>query len=103
MTNLHALIIDDDAMNLDVLGRLLTKEHVTYTAVRDTALVEQAIGQLDHLNVVFLDLEMPKHNGYEVLEFLRPMLGDEVPVVAYTVHTNESDTARQLGFQGFLS
>ena len=40
-------------------------------------------------------------DGYEVFRLLRSTLGDDVPIVACTVHMNEISRARDLGFSGF--
>lgn len=98
----HALIIDDDIMNLEVLGRLLAAQGATYTTVQDPTRLESALGAVNRVDVVFLDLEMPKMDGYKVFEVLRRKLGANVPVIACTVHLNEIDHARSLGFSGFL-
>jgi CheY-like chemotaxis protein len=52
---------------------------------------------------VFLDLEMPSLDGYQVFDFLRCQVGMTVPIVACTVHISEAKTARNLGFDSFLA
>lgn len=99
----HILIVDDDENSLKVMGRMLDSEGATYVAVADPTDVEGAIEHSAPLDVVFLDLEMPKMNGFELLERLTAILGPEVPIVACTVHVNEIDTAHQLGFHSFVS
>lgn len=96
----HALIIDDDPFSAEVLQRLLTLQGVTSTAVLEPM---QALDALDSsISLVFLDLEMPKMNGYEVLGHLRKSLSGDVPIVAYTVHVSEADVAWEKGFHSFL-
>lgn len=103
MTNAHALIIDDNAQNLEVLARLLQANGVSCTAIQDTAELEHIIDTAPHIDAVFLDIEMPRRNGYEILGLLRQHYGAALRIVACTVHTNEIATARDLGFDGFLS
>lgn len=102
MSKPHALIIDDDAQNIEVLGRLLAANGVTHTAVQDTRQLESVIEHLTHVDIVFLDIEMPNHNGYEILEALKGNFSNQFPVVACTVHTNEINTAREMGFDSFI-
>ncbi len=54
-------------------------------------------------DIIFLDLEMPDLNGYDVLKELHgiPKFSG-VPVVAYTSHTSEMGFAREAGFHSFL-
>lgn len=98
----HALIIDDNKFNLEVLARMLAMEGGTHTAVQDVALLENELEAVQQVDVVFLDLEMPKKDGYQMLEILREMLGNAVPIVAYTVYANEINNARDVGFDGFI-
>lgn len=101
-TPVHALIIDDDSNNLAVLGRLLTNVGATHTAIQNSATVEAALQQIAPVDVVFLDLEMPYMDGYALFEVLKRHLDPQVPIVACSVHTNELETAHELGFHSFL-
>jgi two-component system, cell cycle response regulator DivK len=99
----HALIVDDNALNVNVLARLLATEGVDNTSVLEPLELAAVLDQLDAVNVVFLDLEMPHIDGYQVLEQLK---GDErfrsVPIVAYTVHVSEMKESLNQGFDGFI-
>ncbi len=103
MANLHALIIDDDAYSLHVMERLLDQENISYTAVADPTCVEDLLKTLDTVDIVFLDLEMPKLDGYEVLAMLKKHLDAKVPIVACTVHTAEINNTRRQGFFSFVA
>jgi two-component system cell cycle response regulator DivK len=103
MAKRHALIIDDDAYSLYVMERLLDQEDITYTGVADPSQLEEVLQTLDRVDIVFLDLEMPKMDGYEVLAFLNERLASKVPVVACTVHTAEIGNTRRHGFFSFVA
>jgi CheY-like chemotaxis protein len=99
----HALIIDDDANNLGIMVEMLAAEGITATTVQNPLQVEGVLKTIAHLDVVFLDLEMPGLNGYDVLSRLRASSKTGgVPVVACTVHVNEMSHARAMGFHSFL-
>jgi len=100
---IHALVIDDDSFNLEVLGRLLAAEGAAYTTVQDPTHISATLDNLKQVDVVFLDLEMPKMDGYKAFALLQSKLGSGVPIFACTVHTNEIENARSLGFAGFLA
>jgi two-component system cell cycle response regulator DivK len=102
MENIHALIIDDDADNVEVLSELLQDENVTCTATQDPRNLETALAQMERVDVIFLDLEMPGIDGYEMLQILKNDLDVSAPVVAYTVHLSEAVAARRMGFDSFL-
>jgi CheY-like chemotaxis protein len=103
MAILHALIIDDDAYSIHVMERLLDQEDISYTAVADPTTLEDVLATLDAVDIVFLDLEMPKLDGYEVLAILKNHLGTNVPIVACTVHTAEINNTRRQGFSSFVA
>jgi two-component system chemotaxis sensor kinase CheA len=104
MSNTHALIIDDDLRNLNVLAEMLEMEGVRYTKIQDTLEIEDTLQNVGSVDIVFLDLEMPGRDGYEVFEVISSLpTYQNVPVVAYTVHVTEINTAKQLGFHSFLA
>lgn len=98
-----ALVIDDNDDNLYVLSELLSMNGVQSYTLRRSLELLTFLQSIERLDVVFLDLEMPRMNGYEVLTSLKqhPRFG-HVPVVAYTVHLSEVTVAQQIGFHSFL-
>ena len=103
MNNKHALIIDDDAYNMYIMQRFLDGEDISYTAITDTSKLEMVLQELKRVDIVLLDLEMPKRDGYELIEILRKHLDSAVPIVACTVHTAEINRTRKLGFFSFIA
>jgi two-component system, cell cycle response regulator DivK len=99
----HVLIVDDNSTSVEVLVGLLDQLCITYTVVYHSHQVGEVIPQLQRLDAIFLDLEMPGRDGYSVLQMLQadPYLS-EVPTVAYSAHTSQMAQARQAGFHGFL-
>jgi len=99
----HALIVDDNRNNIDVLTMFLEREGVSQTAVQNARQVAKALDQIEKVDVVFLDLEFPYGDGFQVLQAVKAMPEFAgVPVIAYTVHTSEIDEVRRAGFDGFL-
>src|SRR5512135_3072474 len=103
MSTLHALIIDDQRSNVEVLAMLLAEEGFTFSAVDSPGRVTATLSQMSHIDVVFLDLEFPNADGLKLIQELRldPRL-QGVPIVAYTVHTSQINEAKEAGFDGFL-
>jgi len=103
MTQPHALIIDDNARNLSVLALLLREQGVEATPIVNPKQIDAILGAEEQVDLIFLDLELPGMSGYDVFDRLRT---DErfgsVPVIAYTVHSNEIARAQQLGFDSFI-
>lgn len=99
----HALIIEDDPNSSDILKELLSSEAIDCTTVLDSRLIPQVMNKLIPPDVIFLDLEMPHLNGYEVIDLLKSIPEwAAIPVVACTVHLNEVHTARSKDFHSFI-
>lgn len=103
MSQYHALVVDDNARNTAVLAGLLTREDVSSTIVNHPNRLSAVLGELDRVDVVFLDLEMPGKSGFDVFEMLKSDARfTEVPIVAYTVHISEMHIVHQHGFHSFI-
>ena len=104
----HALIIDDDPMGADVLRNMLARVSISSTVFSNVITgngdIDAVVDDMPELDVIFLDLEMPGSNGYDVLAMLQANeRAMNVPVVAYTTHISHLQQAREAGFHSFLS
>jgi two-component system cell cycle response regulator DivK len=99
----HVIIVDDNHLNIEVLTMLLAREGIGYTTLESPRFLEATLEETGKPDVIFLDLEMPNYNGFDIMRGLKDdNRFASIPVVAYTVHTSEIDVARQAGFDGFL-
>lgn len=103
MSQIHSLVIDDNVKNVNVLVRLLAEQDVTTSQLTNPKQLESLLDSLAKVDLVFVDLEMPGIDGFDVLARLKsdPRF-QGVPIIAYTVHVSEINTAYQSGFDGFL-
>lgn len=99
----RALIIDDNVVGIQVLAQFLEVADVSYVALQHSYQIEELSSHLDEFDVIFLDLEMPNPDGFTLFRFLREDMNLSIPIIAYSVHSNEMLTAQQIGFDGFLS
>ncbi|MEO1415102.1 MAG: LytTR family DNA-binding domain-containing protein [Bacteroidota bacterium] len=82
---MRTLIIDDTRMARQEL-RFLLKSHPEVEVIGEASQAEEALEQI-HLHkpdLLFLDIQMPGKNGFELLEML-----DEVPLVIFTTAYDE--------------
>lgn len=103
MSEDYAIIIEDNRLNVDILGLLLKRQGLNYLVAPSPADLPNLLDQDRAVKVIFLDIQFPGYNGFEVLEGLKAdgRLVD-IPVVAYTMHTSEISKARSAGFHSFL-
>ncbi len=99
----QALIIDDNNFNVDILVSFLNEEGLASTQVTHPKNLEKAIANISDVRVVFLDLEMPDIDGFQVLEQLRADARfQNVPIIAHSVHISEIKVTHEAGFNGFI-
>jgi CheY-like chemotaxis protein len=103
MSELSALIIEDNTNDASVLKQLLAKMGVSYTLLFDSRRFNEQLMEIDRPDVIFLDLEIPGTSGYEVLNLIQSIPDfEDIPVVAYTANSAQMGEAKAAGFHSFL-
>jgi two-component system, LytTR family, response regulator len=85
----RALIVDDERIARQRLRRLLTKEFDDVEVVAEAENGAAAVERVSRYfpDVVFLDIQMPGMNGFEVVEFIQPVAQPVIVfVTAYDKH-----------------
>jgi CheY-like chemotaxis protein len=96
----RAMIIEDDVNSAKVLAHLLNKNSIDSVTVMDY----RQLASQEKPDIVFIYLEMPQRNGYEVLEeLLKDSHYQSIPIVATSVHTGELKNVQAAGFSSFIS
>lgn len=82
---LHAIIIDDEPDNVQLLSLQLNMYCPNVKVVAECTKSEDGLAAIRRLNpdVVFLDIEMPRMNGFELLQQIDPINFSLVFVTAY--------------------
>jgi CheY-like chemotaxis protein len=98
------LVVDDNEDFALTLGRMLSARGYEVRVEHD-GLAGLATAVSFHPDVAFLDIGMPKLNGYDVCRKLRAEFGDEITLVAVTGWGQEADRrrAREAGFDHHLT
>jgi len=90
------LVVDDDAMNRDMLSRRLARHGYTVAVAEDG---EQALKMIEgqKFDLVLLDIMMPGVSGLQVLEILRQRHSmADLPVIMATAKGESSDIVEAL-------
>jgi two-component system cell cycle response regulator len=97
------LLVDDNEDNVSLLKQLL--EHAGYTAVSCTTDPRKVceLHSQQRYDLIVLDLQMPGMDGFQVMEALKPMETDYLPVLAVTGEAGHKLRALQAGAKDFVS
>ena len=95
------LVVDDDAMNLMLTKRILEKEYNVLLAESGKEALLKMKGE--KIDLVLLDIEMPRMNGIETFERMKDIPAD-IPVIFLTASGDEEDvkSAIKLGAVNYL-
>lgn len=101
----HILVVDDNAINCDLLSRQLTRQGYTVTTVNSGA---QALGAMDEAtyDLVLLDIFMPDMNGLDVLSQIKQTVDwQATPVIMISAIDELSSVVHciEMGAEDFLS
>lgn len=103
MSASQALVVDDNSKNVTILARMLSKEGFNSIQVTNPKILDSVLEPQHDIRVIFLDLEMPGIDGFQILKKIKSISSfDDVPVIAYTVHVSEIQVALDKGFDGFI-
>jgi two-component system LytT family response regulator len=82
---LNALIVDDEAFGLEALQILLRKYCPDITVVAEASSADEAEKKILELrpDLIFLDIEMPFANGFELLQRFKDIFFDVIFTTAY--------------------
>lgn len=85
MKSIRALIIDDEASARENLTLLLARFCPNIEVVHSCNVLRKGVDYLkkNPIDVVFLDVEMPEHAGYEIVDFFDEITFDIVFCTAY--------------------
>jgi CheY-like chemotaxis protein len=95
---LHVLLVDDDADDREIFTWTLNNIYpsaVIATATDGEDALER-LEQWDYIpDIIFLDLNMPRMNGFDFLQHIRRRdKWRELPVIVYSTSSNPRDIAR---------
>jgi len=98
------LIVDDQESNVTLLTELLRE--AGYTSVASTMKPQEvcALHRKNHYDLILLDLQMPRMDGFQVMEGLKTNAGDDYPpIIVLTAQPGHKLQALSAGARDFIS
>ncbi len=103
------LIAEDNATNIEVITSMLELLDYTFVVAEDGEKVVALASERDDIELVLMDVQMPKLDGYAATSEIRRREREKglarVPIIALTAHVRDEDRQRavECGMDGFLT
>jgi len=101
---LRVLVVDDNAINQSLMKHLLLQWNINFDIVSNgLEAVEQLINQT--YDLVLMDIQMPKMDGYAATQQIREVLKLDIPIIAMTAHAlaGEREKCLSRGMNEYIS
>jgi len=92
---LTVLIAEDDLVNMLLLKRVLSERNFTIIDVNNGEAAIDQFYENPHIDVILMDLKMPKMNGIDAVVEIRKR-DAKIPIIAQTGFTSEHDKQKAL-------
>jgi signal transduction histidine kinase/CheY-like chemotaxis protein len=101
----NILVAEDNPLNQKLVKTILDRLGVNTTIAGDGQKAYDILLEGHKFDLILMDIQMPKMDGYTVTEKIRKELNLQVPIVAMTAHALEGEKDRCLksGMSGFLA
>ncbi len=104
-SDLKILVVDDNEMNRIMIGQFLEKWEISYDLAEDGDHALDMISN-DHFDLVLLDLQMPRMDGYEFTKMVRTKINmNSTPIIGISADTisNLHVDVTNAGMNDFIS
>ncbi len=102
--SLRILVVDDNLMNQSLMKHILEQWNIDFDMASNGL---EAIEQLKskHFDLVLMDIQMPKMDGYAATQAIRETLNKNIPIIAMTAHAlaGEREKCLSRGMNEYLS
>ncbi len=102
---LRLLVVEDNAINLRVLTKLLSRMGYQPDAVVNGQEAVDAVTEKEY-DIVFMDLQMPVMGGIEASSKIKQIMGEDAPwITAFTANSDQTNrlACREAGMDDFIS
>lgn len=99
----HVLIVEDEAVNMMLLGHMLQDAYDVFYASDGVEALEQLKTHKDELALVMLDLQMPRMSGMDVLKVMMEEAEfRDIPVIVLTADQSAEVECLKIGAMDFI-
>lgn len=100
-TGIHAMIVEDNMVNADILTRVLKKVNVDVTVCENGKIAVDTFEDSaeDRFQIIFMDIQMPVMSGYEAAQAIRKSnhnQGKVIPIVAVSANAFPEDIEKSM-------
>lgn len=98
------LIVEDEAVSRLLFEKALRKTRANLFFVKDGLEAVNTIRENDEIDVVLMDVRLPRMNGFEAVAKIKE-INPELPVIIQTAYAMDStrEEAQQLGCDDFIT
>lgn len=94
----RVLVVEDNAVNAEIMGEFLAMSHITVEYARDGVEAVQKVSDSEDgkYDLVFMDVRMPRMNGYDATRTIRALdreYAKNIPIIAVTGNAFAEDIA----------
>lgn len=104
--HLHALVVEDDGGGMAIIGVMMRYLGINaYINATGEDVVPMALAMNPRPNLIFLDLNLPRTTGYEILKQIRANVHlKTVRVIAVTAQDADTEIpkCKEAGFDGYI-
>ncbi len=104
--SVHILLAEDNPVNQKLAKIMLTKGgYNVEVADNGEEAVEKYVASPDDIDLIFMDIQMPKMDGMEATQVIREKGFDSIPIVAMTANAMKGDREKYLavGMNDYVS
>tara|TARA_R110001599_G_scaffold245162_4_gene445404 strand:- start:506 stop:919 length:414 start_codon:yes stop_codon:yes gene_type:complete len=94
MNNINLLMVEDNEGDIFLMREVMQMMGITNIFIKQDgkAAMEFLLNTSEYPNLIFLDINLPKVNGFEVLEFIKSNKNlEDIPVVIFSTSSSMKD------------
>jgi PAS domain S-box-containing protein len=102
--NIKVLVAEDIALNQLLMRTLLDDFGFACDIAANGQIAVEKL-KANHYDIVLMDLQMPEMNGFEATDYIRNIIGSDIPIIALTadVTTVDLERCKAVGMNDYIS